>query len=413
MMLYSLKRATAWNILGYIYLLIASFISTPILVQYLGITQFSTYSLVMASTIFVSAINLGLPQAVVRALAIEHKFSKTRQTIWASSSLIFILTGILAGIIAVALVYPLHLSISLLIIIFGIGLVNNLVSHYLTLPQAEGHFGYFNLKTFIIGSGNTLLAALLAYLGYDILAILTMQLFTYWFTLLPLAYFSLKFFPNPRDGKFSLSVIKSLTSFGLKSWGGKLIGQVQSQYAKYLLAALSPLTLSVYVISQGLIQKLVGVVAQIATSFYPASARSEVNPSIHKIYLQIQISLLVLGLVTIIAFGYVGLPFLSWWLKDPVLVESVYTFIEIYRYYGLLLLLTPLASTILESYGYPGTASLFGVFTFIIEIISAIVMFPHYGILAIAYAGIISLGIMTPVVLLYTEYIVLRGKKSN
>lgn len=410
---YSLTRATLWNIIGYIYLLIASFISTPILVNYLGIAEFSRYSLILASTIFVSAINLGLPQAVVRALAIEHNFSKARQTIWASSSLLFILTGMIAGIIAVALVYPLHLPLSILIIIFGIGLVNNVVSHYLTLPQAEGHFGYFNLKTFIIGTGNTLLAALLAYLGYDILAILTMQLFTYWFTLLPLAYFSLKFFPNPRDGKFSLPVIKSLTSFGLKSWGGKLIGQVQSQYAKYLLAALSPLTLSAYVISQGLIQKMVGVVAQIATSFYPASARSEVNPSLHKIYLQIQISLFVLGLITIIAFGYVGLPFLSWWLKEPVLVKSVYSFIEIYRYYGLLLLLTPLASTILESYGYPGTASLFGVFTFIIELISAIVMFPHYGILAIAYAGIISLGIMTPVVLLYTEYIVVRGKKSN
>lgn len=413
MMFYSLKRATLWNIAGYIYLLIASFISTPILVQYLGITEFSRYSLILASTIFVSAINLGLPQAVVRALAIEHKFSRARQTIWASSSLLFILTGILAGIIAVALVYPLHLSLSLLVIIFGIGLVNNVVSHYLTLPQAEGHFGYFNLKTFIIGSGNTLLAALLAYLGYDILAILTMQLFTYWFTLLPLAYFSLKFFPNPRDGKVSLPVIKSLTNFGLKSWGGKLIGQVQSQYGKYLLAALSPLTLSVYVISQGLIQKLVGVVAQIATSFYPASARSEVNPSLHKIYLQIQISLFLLGLFTIILFGYVGLPFLSWWLKDPVLVESVYSFIQVYRYYGLLLILTPLASTILESYGYPGTASLFGVFTFIIELISAILMFPHFGILAIAYAGIISLGIMTPVVLIYTEYIVLRGKKSS
>ncbi len=402
-MFYSLKRATLWNIIGYVYLLIASFISTPILVQYLGISQFSTYSLIMASTIFVSAINLGLPQAVVRALAIEHKFSKSRQTIWASSSLLFILTGVIAGIVAIALVYPLHLSLSLLVIIFGIGLVNNVVSHYLTLPQAEGHFGYFNLKTFIIGTGNTLLAALLAYLGYDILSILTMQLFTYWFTLLPLAYFSLKFFPRPRDGKVSLPVVKSLTTFGLKNWGGKLIGQVQSQYAKYLLVSLSPITLSAYVIAQGLVQKMAGGVVQLATAIYPASARIGSDRSFRKLYHQLQFGLLALGLLGVAAYYLLGLPFLTWWLHDLELVTLVDSVMKIFIWYFALSLLSPLPSTILDGLGRPGVGSLVVFATTLIEIFFALVLFPSYGLFAPVYAAMIAIIIMTPVMLYEAE----------
>ncbi|MFZ2199902.1 MAG: MATE family efflux transporter [Microgenomates group bacterium] len=406
---YSLTRATTWNIAGYIYLLVASFISTPILVQHLGISQFSTYSLILASTIFVSAINLGLPQAVVRALAIDHKFSPRRQTIWATSSLLFILTGILAGIIAVGLVYPLHLDLSLLSIIFGIGLVNNLVSHYLTLPQAEGHFGYFNTKTFIIGTGNTLLAAFLAWRGQGILAILSAQLLCYLITLLPLAYFSLKYFPRPRDGKVSLSEVKSLTTFGLKNWGGKLIGQVQSQYAKYLLASLSPITLSAYVIAQGLVQKLAGGVVQLATAIYPASARVGLDESFRRLYHKLQFGLLALGLLGVGVYYLLGLPFLLWWLHDSQLVALVDSIMRVLVWYFVLLLLTPLPSTILDGVGRPGLGSLFAFITTFIEIALALILFPRYGLFAPVYSALIAVVLTTPPLLIVTNRIMIKS----
>lgn len=243
-MRYSLTRATLWNLAGYLYLLVASFISTPILLHNLGLTQFSQYSLIIASLTFVSSLNLGLPQAVVRALSRHHTYSRYRQAVWATSSLLFILTGLAAGSTAVILTAWLHLDSPILWLVFAIGLTNNLVSHYLTLPQAEGHFGYFNSKTFVIGTGNTLLAAYLAWKGQGIMAILAVQLLTYLLTLLPLLSFSLKFFPHPHAGKISPAISHSLLIFGLKSWVGKLVGQIQAQYAKYLLVTISPLSLS-------------------------------------------------------------------------------------------------------------------------------------------------------------------------
>lgn len=402
---YSLTRATLWNLAGYLYLIIASFISTPILLHALGLSQFGLYSLVIAAITFVSAINLGLPQAVVRALAIEHEFSRQRQSIWVTSSLLFILTGLVAGLVAALMTSWSHVSLAILVVVFATGLLNNLVSHYLTLPQAEGHFGYFNTKTFIIGTGNTFLAAYLAWRGQGITVILAAQLFTYLITLIPLAYFSLKYFPHPREGKVSVPVAKSLSIFGLKNWGGKLIGQVQSQYAKYLLAAVSPLSLSAYVIAQGLVQKLAGGVSQLATALYPASARS----NIRSLYHRLQIMLALSGFLVFWIYKIVGFTFLTWWLHSPELVKLIDSIFPLLLWYSGFLILTPLPSTILDGRGRPELTSLFAFITTIIEIGLAIYLFPHYGLFAPVYAALIAVSITTPALLFTTE----RVLKSN
>jgi len=406
---YSLTRATAWNIAGYTYLIIASLISTPILVRHLGVDTFAQYGLILGTLSLTSALDLGLPQAVVRALSRDHEFSVLRQTLWATSSFLFILTGIIAASLTTFISYHLGIIGWVLPIIFAIALMNNLLAHYATLPQAEGHFGYYNAKTFIVGTGNTIVAAYLSYIGQSVPTILVSTLFTYLLTLVPLAYFSLKFFPHPRAGKVSFVLARSLVSFGLKNQLGKLIGQTQAQYGKYLLAALSPLTLSAYVISQGLVQKLVGGVIQVSTAFYPASARAGVGPSVRKIYLRLQLGLFVLGLFAIGLYQLVGQSFLTWWLHDEALVSAAHSFLSIYRFYGLFLLLTPLASTVLDSTGHPGTTSLYGAITFALELVIALILLPHYGLLALAYAGIVSIILTTPA-LLYTTSRVLKSK---
>lgn len=402
-MYYSLTRATTWNVLGYIYLIIASFISTPILIHGLGIAGFSEYSLILASTILVSAINLGLPQAVVRALSRDHEFSPRRQTIWASSSLLFIISGVVAGAIAAIFASYTSHDLSVLVLVFAICLMNNLVTHYSTLPQAEGHFGYYNAKTFIVGTGNTLLAAYLASRGFSITGILAMQLGTYFLTLLPLAYFSLKFFPNPRAGVSSLKVGKSLIAFGLKNQVGTIVGQVQAQYAKYLMSAISPVSLSAYVIAQGLVQKAVGGVSQLGSALYPAASRSTKLPELRSIYHRLQLSLLALGVSSVGIYHLIGLPFLVWWLHSSELVFQIDSIFKYLIWYFAILILMPLSSAVLDSRGRPELTSIFATITTVIEIAIAVFLFPAYGLFAPIYACLIALVITTPFVLYQVE----------
>jgi O-antigen/teichoic acid export membrane protein len=403
---YSLRRATTWNLAGYLYLIIASLVSTPLLVRYLGITDFALYGLITATVILVSSLDFGLPQAVVRALSAQHKSYVKRQQIWATSSVLFITTGVVAGLVAVGISNQLHISLVMLLLIFTQALLNNVVGHYLTLPHAEGHFGYYNTKTFVVGTANTFLAAFLAWKGQGITGILLGQLVSYFVSLLILAYFSLKYFPHPRDGVVSLSVAKSLLSFGFKNQVGKLIGQIQAQYGKYLLVSLSPLSLSSYVISTGLVQKMAGGVTQVATALYPASARGGDMRKLRRVYYQLQLGLLFVTLLGIGAYYLYGHAFLLWWLKSAELASMSDAIFKYLVWYFAALILCPLATTVLDSRGKPEVTSFFAFLTTLIEILLALALFSRYGLFAPVYASVIAIFITTPFLLYTTDRII-------
>ena len=294
-MSYSLSRATTWNLAGYIYLILASLISTPILLRSLGLAQFSQYTLIVATLTLLSAFDLGLPQAVVRAL-VRTSGSNDRQHLWATSSILFVITGSLSAVAAFIILATLNIPVIILLLAVVLSLLNSLVSHYSTLPQSTGHFGYYNSKTFLVGTGNTLLAAYLSQIGQGVPTILTAVGYCYLFTLFVLAYFSLKYFPRPWTYRPSYSLAHSLVSFGLRNQVGKIAGQIQAQYAKYLLSTISALALSAYSIATGLTQKAAGAVTQLATALYPQVSSRPVRA----LYYRLQLSLLALALLGVV-----------------------------------------------------------------------------------------------------------------
>lgn len=403
---YSLTRATVWNLAGYLYLIIASFISIPLLVSGLGVGYFGQYSLIIASLSLVSAINLGLPQSVVRALAHEHSSIQSRNSIWATSSQLFIMTGFFGAIVSTLFTYTFHVKYEILPLVFGLGLMNSVVAHYSTLPHAEGHFGYYNAKTFIVGTGNTLIAAYLASHGYALLQILSAQLICYLLTMFVLVFFSRKYFPTPWLNKPSRAVAKSLIRFGLKNQVGTFMGQVQAQYGKYLLGFVSPLSLSAYVISTGLVQKAVGGVVQLATAIYPAVARKSDISTIRGLYYRLQAGLFLSAVMSGCAYYLIGLSFLTWWLASPKLVSIVDGVMRVLVWYLAILVVSPLASSILDSRGKPEITSFFAFVTTTIEISLALLMLSKYGLFAPVYASLIALLITTPFLLLTTDRII-------
>jgi len=410
---YSLTRAITWNIAGYLYLIIASLISIPIMVHSLGLAQFAQYSLIIATIVLVSAINLGLPQAVTRSLARDHADPERLNTIWATSSLLFVATGIFAGFIALALTRSLHLNILTSAIVFATVLLNNVVTHYACLPYAHGHFGYYNVKTFVVGTGNTLLVAYLSWVGASILTILSAQLASYVVTLAFLTYFSLKYFKRPRAFTPSRQSAQALIAFGLKNQAGTLVGQVQGQYAKFLLSSLSPLSLSAYVVAQGLVQKMAGGITQVATALYPASARGGKTEGLVRMYHALQLGLFGLGLFGVVIYHFIGFPFLTWWLKSSELVAVVDTIMQIFVWYFAILVLSPLASSILDGRGRPELTSLIAFITTAIEITLALLLFPHYGLMAPVYAALIAITLMTPVLLYLVEKVLLSANPPD
>lgn len=405
---YSLTRATAWNLAGYLYLILASFISTPIIVHSLGVPTFGRYTLIVAVIVLASSIDLGLSGAAVRELSRQAK--KHHHHIWASSQLLFILTGFAAAIISTLFVSRFEPISVILPLVFTHTLAGHILSHYLTLPQAHGRFDLFNLKTFIVGTANTLLAAALAYLGFGIEILLVGQLLMYFVTIILLARYCYRHF-GILPTRAVISYSRELLAFGIKNQLGKLVGQIGAQYAKFLLVTVSPLAVSAYAIGQGIVLKLAGGITQVSTALYPSSSSRTGTPGIRSLYHRLQLGLLTLGILGYVLYSLFGIQFLSWWLGDLTLAESVHSVLTLLVPYFALLVLTPLPSMILDSHGRPGLTSLFAFVTIGLEVVLALFLLPALGLLAPPAGALISIIITTPMLLLVTSRVLVSKVK--
>jgi len=395
-MSYSLRRATGWNLTGYLYLLLASFATTPTLIHALGLPAYGQYALALALAGLISTLDLGLPRAIVYFLSQSNLTPRKRQEILNSSLFAF-------GLLGFIFFLPVTIYHS-----FALGLfiwLTFLLSHFLSLPESRGDFARVNLRNFLVGTANTLGAMLVALEGFGVTGILYLLSAS---TLLTIILVFVPAYPIP-----TRPVLRALISYGVKSWLGKLVGSVQGQYAKFLLAS-SPIALASYTLGSSLISRLVGGVTQLSSALFPYSVNARGQNSFRPLYLRLQLALFCLGLFAIVLYQAFGLTFLNWWLGDHVLAASVHSFLKIYRFYALLLLITPLASTVLDSLGKPLITSLLGAVALGLEITFAWVYLPQLGLLSPAYGALLSLVIMVPVLLTYTGKILRQtGNQSH
>lgn len=387
-MSYSVTHASLLNISSYLYLFVASLATTPALIKYLGLPAFSSYALSLGILAIATSFDLGLSRSVVYYLA-KTKKTEEKKEILASSLLLHLILGAVFGFIG-SIWISLYLGI-LILLTFILG-------HYQTYHESKGSFGLVNLRAFIIGSTNTVIAAYLASLGYGVDSILASLALA---TVLSLLFFSLSM---PTYSLFFArkQALKDLLIYGLKLQLGKIVNTLQAQYPKLVFAG-SPLALTIYSLSSSLVAKAAGAVTQLAIAFFPYSITSSHSSKHKQYYIYTQLTLFLLSLIVVSTYSSYGENILFWWLKDQAVVAELHSFLLTYRYYGLLLVLTPLASAVLDSRNMAGRSSLYALAALLIEFAVVAATLTRYGVLSIAYGSVVGLMIMVPVLLYTTQ----------
>lgn len=387
-MSYSVKHASFLNLASYLYLFVASLATTPTLIKYLGLSAFSSYALALGILAIATSFDLGLSRSVVYYLAKTEK-TEEKKEILASSLLLHLFLGSTFGIIASILASGYLGILTFLTFIIG---------HYQTYHESRGSFGLVNLRSLIIGTTNTLIATYLASLGYGVDSILTSLALA---TILTIITFSLSM---PRYSIFLArkKPLKNLLVYGLKLQLGKVVNNLQAQYPKLVFAG-SPLALTIYSLSSSLVAKAAGAVTQLSIAFFPYSISSSQSPKHKQYYTYTQLALFLLSLIVVSTYSYYGENILFWWLKDQAVVTELHSFLLTYRYYGLLLVLTPLASAVLDSRNMSGRSSLYALAALLIELAVVGATLTSYGVMSVAYGSVAGLLIMVPVLLYTTQ----------
>lgn len=414
----SLIKNTGFNLAGYFYLLLASFFSISILLNNLGRDVFGVY-IFLASFISLSAVfDFGISNAVVRKLSLPHTTAEERIKTWKTSFSIFITLALIISVCLILLLQYLsgtmpifsHLDrntinlsvMALAIIVF----INHLNIHFLNLPQAEQRFDIFNSKTFLVGTANTIISAVVSGIYPNIATLFFVQLIFHILTLLFMISYSLKFFSgNDFSPEYDKKTGKELFTFGLKNFVGTLAGQVESQFSNLILGAMvSAQAITAFSIPQSIVAKGAGVVSQFAQAFFPLSAsllEKDRITKLKKLVLGIEGLTLMGGFLAVFLSFTVGHSFLLWWLKDSVVVDSAFPILKILSFYFVLVSLTPIPTALLQGLNKPQIPSFFGALTVSLEIILSFLLISN-GALGVAYAFLISVCITVPAILIVT-----------
>ncbi|KKT40423.1 hypothetical protein A3K29_03420 [Candidatus Collierbacteria bacterium RIFOXYB2_FULL_46_14] len=415
----SLIKNTGFNLAGYFYLLIASFFSVPILLNNLGRDVFGVYIFLISIVSLSAVFDFGLSNAVVRKLSLPGTTGEERIKTWKTSFAIFITLALIlsAGVIVLlqylSQVMPIfaHLdrnTINLSILVLsGIAFINHVNIHLLNLPQSEQRFDIFNSKTLLVGTANTIISATVSGFYPNIAVLYATQLLFHLLTLVYMISYSLKFFHGSDfSPSYDRVIGKELFSFGLRNFIGTLAGQVENQFSNFILGALvSARAITAFSIPQSIVAKGAGVVSQFAQAFFPLSASLLEKDRIKKLrslVLGVEGLTLMGGILAVVLSHTTGQPFLMWWLKDSIVVETAFPVLKILSFYFLLVSLTPVPTALLQGLNKPQIPSFFGVLTVTVEIALSLFLVPLYGAVGVAYSFLLSVCVTVPTILIVT-----------
>lgn len=413
----SLIKNTGYNLAGYFYLLLASFFSISILLQNLGRDVFGVYIFMASFVPLASVFEFGVSNAVIRRLSLPDLTRGERVKTWKTSFALFVsLAMILSVVVACILLFlagsmPLFLHIDQSMVYWSIFLislivlVNHIDTHFLNLTQADQRFDILNTKTLLVGSANTIISAVISSFYPDIAYLFGAQLVFHVITLALMVRYSRKTFSGADfSPSYDKQTGKDLLGFGIKNFIGTLAGQVESQFSNFILGAMvSAGAITAFNIPQSIVAKGAGVVSQFAQVFFPLSASLLSKDRILKLknlVLGLQGLIFTGGVLAVIATFSIGEVFLTWWLKDIIVVQTAFPVLKILSFYFVLVALTPIPTALVQGLNKPHIPSFFAVLTVFLEIGSALVLVPIFGALGVAYSFLFSAIITVPTFLL-------------
>lgn len=414
-----LLKNAGYNLAGYVYLLIASFFSISILLSNLGKDLFGLYLFLASIIPLASVFDFGLSAAMVRNLSITSEKTEEKVSLWQTSMFMFLVLSCLISIITFVITYLVQSNLPIFSIVdtshkLGISFIistiiffNNLNNHFLILPQANHRFDIFNLKTLVVGSTNTIITAFVTYLTTNLSTIFFVQLLAHLVTLIILYRYSRKYFSKDESKpKFDQKSNRKLFTFGIRHFIGTLAGQVEAQFSNYILGWLvSAQAITSFSIPQSIVAKGAGVISQFAQAFFPLSSSLITKDKIlklKKLFISLEAIALLGGFMAVILTYTIGEAFLTLWLKDLSVISAVYPILKILSWYFVLVSLTPIPTSLIQSINKPQVPSFFAVLTVFFEIIFAFIFVPRLHALGMAYAFLYSTLITVPLFLITT-----------
>ena len=399
--------------------IVLTFLLTPIFIDNLGIYKFGIWELVVAILGYTGLLDLGLLSTIARFTA-KYKAEDDLEALNKvfSSVLAFLTTiGIVLASITllIAFTQPDILAESesdnineyfWFLIIIAIQILAKFPG-LVAAGTLEGFQKYYIKNFLTVIDSVFIITATLLFMNNENALILLAGVSTFGLVWKYIVYFTIlnrdKSYPLTfRTANASLSVLKILLSFGLKSFVQGVAHRIEARSDIFVIGSiLGPAVVPLYSIPSNLVAYLDNFVQTGNNAFMPLfsdlSARKQ-SDKITNIYLltsKILVSFLILLSIGIL---FVGADFIGIWIGEQFYTDAV-QLIPFLILYSIIPLLNPLASRYLTAIGKHGIYAKIAPITAILNIILSILLAKEWGVVGVAIGSVIPVFIFFPVIL--------------
>ncbi len=330
-------RNISINLLAQSYLFLLSFLTIPFILHGLGKELFGLFALTNAILGYATVFDFGF------AAALTQRIAQVRQQHQGNEVKKIIQTGLLLySTLAIFIALAINLSRPFLIHTFRLSpqaqplaqaiiplIALNTGLYFLTIfssavYQGLERFFLYNVRTFILGSANTLGVAILIWAKQPFPTIFQLQTASLLLIIAVEFWFLRSFFAYPH---FSKTIFKKLARFASFKFLANCAGQINNQFPKFLLASLvSVSSVSYFTIPFSLTQKSATLLSQVYIVLFPKIAYLKGKKRyqhIQKIFFKSELIIAAVMLPFSFISWRLGPVFFRWWLKDAKFSQAI------------------------------------------------------------------------------------------
>lgn len=412
---YIVARNIIFNFAGQFFLLFLSFITTPIIISFLGTDLFGVLSIVTVVLGYFSLLDLGMGLSVIKYIS-EYSArddKKGVQKIIGTALTFYTLVGFIGGVLILILSHQIVSRflqippeiIPTVISVFYISalgfFVNMILTVFTSIPNAMQRMDISNTRNIAVGLLNALGTIVLLFLGYGLAAIVILNIIVSLAVTVVLYLDIKKILPGL---SLKLEFDREIFSKFFKFSGYKLIGntggQIVFQLDKLILGFFYPISaVTFYTIPTTLIQKAFSLMLNITNAVFPSFSHSFTANDLERsreLYLRMgKLIVFLMAPIMMILFIFADLILLLW-LNGEFAQKSALTLRILAAAYFIAALSAPgvVAS---DASGNPKLPAIFASISAFINIIAAIILIPRWGIEGAAIALLINFLAQVPI----------------
>jgi len=394
----NLGRNILWNIAAFLWLSLVIVFVTPFMVRRLGLEAFGLWSIITAFNGYLTAMDLGLGNALIRFLALENERGDRRALEGYLQSALTVQAGL--GLAGAAILFwaagPaterwIHVSpafVPVAVTSFRLAalavLLGFMVGAYSAVPAALHRFDLLALRTILLFSLQYSMIIAVLWRGGGLQEVMGAFVLGMVFILLYLIVVSRMLLPSIslRPG-WSPRAARDLFKFGRMKFPAQISVTLLQQFDRLALGAMLPIAMvSYYAVPLRIAQRLGQVSENVAAPFYPAVTSHLVaqrHEDLGRQYRQGTRIVVAAVCGAIAVLGGLATPLLAVWMGEDFARYGAWPFRMLLLAYGMSALYT-LPSVGADAAGRPGVAAFFLIAGAVLHMIVILVAVPHLGL---------------------------------